>query len=876
MNIDLSYLPRPQRRSVKRALAAIHAQCDQWRDVDVTALLAAADRLRADTDRTIGTDPDDHVTAFALAAIAAGRALGYTHHDVQLLAGFVLAAGDVAEVRTGEGKTLIATLPAVSYALGGHQVHVMTANEYLARRDAAWMAPVYAALGVTVAHVDGDQSLADRKAAYEADVVYGTAAQFGFDYLADHLVIDPADVCQAQRTVAIVDEADALLLDDARTPLIISGEPAKPVDLAQVDEFARTLSPYGYDIYPENRVVALTESGAEQAEVFFEVESVTMVPRLYAAIDASLRAHYCYRKDREYLVVDGEVVIVDESTGRPQPGRRWQHGLHEALEVKEQVAVRQPLATVAQITIPSLLALYDRVAAMTGTASTDAGEFASTYQMATVSVPTNQPVRRIDADDVLFVNRTAKFAALTAHIAQCRSNGQPVLIGAPTVADAERVSEALQAVSVPHELISAKHLGREASVVALAGLPGAVTVATNMAGRGVDIVLGGNVDAFIDRCQTDRAFALEHQIDVDTDDVSLRTQCAARCMLYAQQVRDAGGLCVLATARHSARRIDEQLRGRSGRQGDPGYSQFYLSLDDELLTMFAADSARSVVRRAAGPDGSITHPTVTKLIASAQEKVERTGRESREALNRFQRVIDAQQRQIYSWRESLVSDDPVAAMTSIIAGAYRRVLDGRLPLRGAIDPTMRLGQALRVAFDADQDTNEDTDEYSDAVRHIDDPYQSDLGHGFHEPGSVDWNLIVSFAASPADFVDSALADRCDAVYISRRRDDIDELADQLAAECVAAFQRRHAEDMLAPLQVTILRLLDNEWQAHLQDLEALTAAANLRQVGKLDPLVEFTREATELFDDLVSTLLAQVARLVALANITRNPAPAAV
>ena len=616
-------LPRAHRRLLRTGLEGVRTHRAALEHLDDAGLLAAAAAVRGTIDRTV---PGWMEYPFALACIAARRALQMDPYDTQILAALAIGHGTLAEVRTGEGKTLLATLPAAAFALAGVKVHVMTANEYLAARDADWMRPVFAQLGLTVGAVDAHPSPWRRQEAYAADICYGTASQFGFDYLNDHLVLDANQRAQRGHDVAIVDEADALLLDDARTPLIISGPPGDGSQLHDVTEFVAGLDPDCVDVDLEQRTALLNDAGFDVAEERFAT-SLTGDPQLLAEIYAALKARFCYRRDKEYIVQNGAVHIVDESTGRTQEDRRWQHGLHEAIEAKEGLEVKLPASTLGSITVPAYLAMYDHVGAMSGTAAADSDEFGDTYGLHVIEIPTHRPRVRVDADDLLFVDAAAKFDALLDAIATRAANGQPVLVGAPTVADAERISDLLAEAGVDHALLTARHPDREAGIIAQAGRPGQVTVATNMAGRGVDILLGGDPE--------------RHAADTGEDLAVIRPAFAAD----REAVLAAGGLAVLATARHASRRVDDQLRGRSGRQGDPGFSQFYLSLDDELLEIFATPIARSLVARAATDRSApISHRAVSKLIATAQEKLESAHREARRATNEFATAVVEQQR----------------------------------------------------------------------------------------------------------------------------------------------------------------------------------------------------------------------------------------
>jgi preprotein translocase subunit SecA len=813
MSVDLSTFPREHRRRFAALLAATLERIEELRPLrseDLPAAAAELRRLLAVPGAT--SDPAWVVEPFALAATAARLTLNLDPFEVQVLAALVLAKGALAEVRTGEGKTLIATLPTVAFALAGRQVHVMTANPYLAARDAEWMRPLYEALSLTVASVDAHPSLWRRQTAYRCDIVYGTASQFGFDYLNDHLIKESSRRCQLRREVAIVDEADALLLDDARTPLIIAGAPRGSDDVQACAAFVTTLPDSAVDVDLSFKVAMLNDEGFDLAESFFDRTDLTSDVRLLADIYAALRARFCFERDKDYLVQEGLVVIVDESTGRLQPDRRWQNGLHEAIEAKEGVVVHQPSPTLGSITVPSYLANYEVVSAMTGTAMSDKEEFNDVYGLHVFSVPTHRTTLRIDADDLLFVSTAAKFTTLAADVAARHAQGQPVLIGAPTVADAERISALLESLNLHHDLLSARDLAREAAIIAQAGRSGAITVATNLAGRGVDILLGGDV----------QRFAAANGLD--SADLSEAFQ-ADRARVLA-----AGGLAVLGTARHTSRRIDDQLRGRAGRQGEPGFTQFYLSLEDDLLSVYSSDTARAVVSRAAASnDDPISHKMVTKLVASAQAKVENLQRDARRSTNEFASAHIAQQTTLYAWRDSLVDEDPRAAILSILRPALRTFF-----------ANLSAGEGLPL-----------TD--------IDDTV---LLRGL----SFGLELIPHWADLDADAVLPDL----------RALPDPDAI-DRLAVRMLDEFLSRNdgvASDLEPMLRMVALAKLDEGWYEHLELLDAARDASRLRSSGQLKPQTEYVFESARLFQGFTEGFFSEVGQLVALGVLSASPPPA--
>ena len=797
MSDPVSQLPRAYRRRFESDAAGIKSRRAELQGASLEELSKLASDLRQLSKQGSAIDAAgdrllqvDRVESFALAAVAAERTLGLSPYAVQVLAGLALSYGALAEVKTGEGKTLVATLPAVAFALAGNQVHVMTANQYLAERDAAWMKPVYEALGLTVGSVDDHPSKWRRQRAYSCDIVYGTASQFGFDYLNDHLVSSDSLRCQRRREVVIVDEADALLLDEARTPLIISGTPSGSEDLVLCAEFVASLDPSLVDVDLSEKVAMLNDDGFALAESFFDREDLTQDVRLLADLYAALRARFCYRKDKEYLVRDDAVLIIDESTGRTQDDRRWQNGLHEAIEAKEGLTVRRSAPTLGSITIPALLSLYDLVGAMTGTALSDKAEFNDVYGLHVISIPTNKSVQRIDAPDILFPTASAKFAALTADVVARHAHQQPVLIGAPTVADAHTISDLLTAQGVSHEVLSARDPRREAEIIANAGRPGAVTVATNMAGRGVDILLGG------DPKQT----------------LSGETPSEARSRIESDRLRvlSAGGLAVLATARHSSRRIDDQLCGRAGRQGEPGFTQFYLSLDDELLDIYANDMAKEMLSRAT-ESTMFSNKMVSRLVATAQGKIESLYKETRRSTNEFAAPIMLQQTTLYQWRDELLTLPPRDAVLSFLRPAWR------IQAASGIEP------GLLPTFGLDAVPDWVDDEVSKKLVELPDP-------------------------SAMDYLANKMLD----AFVSRNEGmDV---------------------EPLGMLRATALAKLDAGWHEHLVLVESAKSASKLRSTAQLRPSAEFIREASSLFQIFTEQCFLEFAQVVAFGNITRRPA----
>ena len=646
--VDLSSLHRSQRSGYKRALVEI-AGLD-YTDLDDAALFAhigeLATWMRADPTRPLEARGE----TFALVAEAAARILGQRPYLVQHLGALVVTDGQIAEMATGEGKTLSSALAVAWAALAGFQVHVMTANDYLAGRDASWMGTLYAALGLSVGVTLDTTPAADRHAAYRCDVVYGTATQFGFDYLNDHLVVSHEAQAQRDHQWAVVDEADALLIDDARTPLIISGAGlAEQVDRVQWASWAAGLREHDYEFDLADHQVWLTEAGMRSAERCARVPSLFHRPQLVSAVQAALHARVLTKNGRDYLVVGQEgaqfVGIVDEGTGRVLDGRRWRDGIHEAIEAKEGLPVRAEMHTLASITIPSYLARYDHVGGMSGTAKSAEDELAHLYDLPVLQIPTHRPRIRLDLHDVLYSTLDEKMDALVADITRRHQLGQPVLVGAPTVEDAHMVSERLSAAGLVHHVLSARHPEVEAAVIAQAGRVGAITVATNMAGRGVDILLGGDPEKLA------RAASVDGTVDPGT----LAT-ARAQCAIERDEVLAAGGLAVLATARHSSKRIDEQLRGRGGRQGEPGTSQCYLSCEDELVAPLITGRISLVLDRIATLRGeAIQHRIVDSMVDDAQARIEGNHIAARGKQAGFDKVYAAQMAEVYRFRDAVLT-----------------------------------------------------------------------------------------------------------------------------------------------------------------------------------------------------------------------------
>ncbi|MDH5290541.1 MAG: preprotein translocase subunit SecA, partial [Acidimicrobiia bacterium] len=609
---------------------------------------------------------------FAVVREAASRVIGQRHYDVQLIGGSALHWGSVAEMKTGEGKTLVSTLPVYLNALAGKGVHVVTVNDYLASRDAEWMGRVHRWLGLRIGLVvPGNTDTAFKQAQYNCDITYGTNNEFGFDYLRDNMARSLDGMTQRGHFYAIVDEIDSILIDEARTPLIISGRARGAADL-----YYRQLErDVHYDVDEEKRLVAPTDEGVDKVEEILGVENLYdgVQGDLVHQLQAALRAKELFHRDKDYLVADGEVKIVDEFTGRILEGRRWSDGLHQAVEAKERVKIKEEQQTLATVTLQNYFRMYDKLAGMTGTALADAAELETTYGLAVVQIPTNRPMVRQDAPDLIYKTEESKFAAVVDDLEERVAKGQPVLVGTASVEKSEKLGRLLEQRGVSHEILNAKQHFREAEIVAQAGQPGVVTVATNMAGRGVDIILGGNAEKLAER--DTRAEGLDPASDEGAAHLQKRLDYwTPICEDNGKEVRDVGGLYVLATERHESRRIDDQLRGRSGRQGDPGESRFYLSLEDDLMRIFATGAMSWVMDRALPDDVPIESKMVTKSVERAQNTVEQRNAEVRKNVLKYDEVFNQQRKVIYKRRQQILEQGDLRDETIEAIGTVAQTL----------------------------------------------------------------------------------------------------------------------------------------------------------------------------------------------------------
>ncbi|MCK7593950.1 preprotein translocase subunit SecA [Pseudomarimonas salicorniae] len=761
--------------------------------------------------------------AFAVMREAARRVLGMRHYDVQLIGGMVLHLGKIAEMRTGEGKTLVATLPVYLNALSGKGVHVVTVNDYLAKRDSAWMGKVYNWLGLSVGVVYPGMPHADKKGAYGSDITYGTNNEFGFDYLRDNMALSKDDRFQRGLNFAIVDEVDSILIDEARTPLIISGPADESPELyirvnRVVPELQRQASEDAEgDFYVDEKgkQVHLSEQGMEHAEALLrEAGIIGADDSLYDGqniqvvhhLNAALRAHHLFQRDVDYIVRDGEVVIVDEFTGRTLPGRRWSDGLHQAVESKEGVPIQRENQTLASITFQNYFRMYGKLAGMTGTADTEAYEFQTIYGLEVVVIPTHRPMVRKDTPDLVFLKKEAKFRAVVEDIRDCHKRGQPVLVGTTSIEVSELIAQILTNEKIPHEVLNAKQHEREAQIVAQAGRPGAVTIATNMAGRGTDIVLGGNLEAEL------------HELGENPDPADVEKVKAQWKERHAK-VLEAGGLHIIGTERHESRRIDNQLRGRSGRQGDPGSSRFYLSLEDNLMRIFAADWVQKAMAfLGMKEDDAIEDKLVSRQIEKAQRKVEAHNFDIRKNLLDFDDVSNDQRKVIYEQRNDLLeAEDVHDSVLGIRDDVFTATVHKHVP-PGSIDEQWDLPGLEREL-------------------------ESDFGL------RVD---LKAMAEADEDLTAEVIAER------------IRELGNQVFAakeEQVGAEMMRQLEKHL------MLNVLDQSWKEHLARMDYLRQGIHLRGYAQKQPKQEYKRESFELFSEMLDKVKRDLITLLARVRI---------
>lgn len=756
--------------------------------------------------------------AFAVVREAAKRTLGQRHYDVQIMGGAALHKGNIAEMRTGEGKTLVATLPSYLNALAGRGVHVVTTNDYLAERDSEWMGRIHRFLGLKVGVILANMTPAERREAYLADITYGTNNEFGFDYLRDNMAWSLEECVQRDHFFAVVDEVDSILIDEARTPLIISG----PADKATkwYVEFANLVGKLQRDVHYEidekKRTIGILEDGVTRVEELLQIGNLYEAANtpMIGYLNNAVRAKELFKRDKDYVVMNGELLIVDEHTGRMLAGRRYSEGLHQALEAKERIEIKDENQTLATITLQNYFRLYDKLSGMTGTAMTEASEFHQIYKLGVVPIPTNRSMVRIDQPDLVYKTEAGKFIAVTADIAEKYRKGQPVLVGTVSVEKSEELSSFLRKAGVPHEVLNAKHHEREAAIIARAGVKGAVTVATNMAGRGTDIMLGGNPEFMAD-------FELQRRGISPVDDAEQYekawpeeiTRQKAAVAVGHEEVIALGGLYVLGTERHESRRIDNQLRGRSGRQGDPGESRFYLSLQDELMRRFNSGMVERFLTAAGIPeDAPIESKMVSNAIRSAQTQVESQNFEMRKNVLKYDDVMNRQRQVVYGERRMVLEGadikDQVATFVSDTLTAY-------------------VSMATSEGYSEDWDL----DTLWNALKTI-------------YPISFTIDELIARVGSRAgldeEFLTAAVIEDCKAAYAKRE--------ESLGSEAMRELERK-----------VLLSVLDRKWREHLYEMDYLQEGIGLRAMAQRDPLVEYQREGFDLFSAMMDAIKEEIA-----------------
>ena len=792
-------------KRMSRMVDQINSLEEQIAGLDDSALTAKTDEFRRRAGE--GESPEDLMSeVFAVVRETARRTLDMRHFDVQLIGGMVLYEGKIAEMRTGEGKTLVATLPAYLTAVCGGTVHVVTVNDYLAARDADWMGKIYQFLGLTVGVIVSGQDPESKRSAYACDIVYGTNNEYGFDYLRDNMAFGIEDRVQRSRNFAIVDEVDSILVDEARTPLIISGSADDSTDLyVKINHIIPKLvrqheeeGPGDFSVDEKNKQVFLTEDGHESAEAMllesgllnegsslYDVGNISLVHHLYAA----LRAHSLFQRDVDYIVRDRQIVIIDEFTGRMMTGRRWGEGLHQAVEAKEGVPIQQENQTLAAITFQNLFRLYDKLSGMTGTADTEAVEFQQIYGLEVMVIPTNMAMIRDDQPDLVYRTQSEKFSAILSGIEHCRDKQQPVLVGTASIETSEYLSGILRQSGIDHEVLNAKHHEREAGIIAQAGRPGAITIATNMAGRGTDIVLGGNLDMELaDLGEGQKA-----------EQASIREQWQQR----HKEVVDAGGLHVLGTERNESRRVDNQLRGRCGRQGDPGSSRYYLSMEDNLMRIFGSERVAGLMEKLGMEEGeAIEHSWVTRAIENSQKKVEGRNFDTRKQLLEYDDVANEQRKVIYEQRNRLMEMDDISdtvgmARTEVV----NELIDVHLP-----------PESLEEQWDVPS-------------------LETDVEARF--------GLTMPISQWLAE--DDALHEET--------------LRERIESEVIGAYEQKAAgvgEEVIRHLEKAVmLRVLDEQWKDHLAQMDHLRQGIGLRGYAQKNPKQEYKREAFEMFTDVL-------------------------
>ena len=828
-------------KKLDKTAQAVEALEDEYRKLTDEQLRGKTDEFKARLAK--GETLDDLLPeAFAAIREADDRILGMRPYHVQILGGIVLHQGRIAEMKTGEGKTLVATLPAYLNALTGKGVHIVTVNDYLARRDSEWMGKVHRFMGLSVGLIVHDMEPADRRKAYACDITYGTNNELGFDYLRDNMVIRQSDLVQREHAYAIVDEVDSILIDEARTPLIISGQGSKSTELYEkADAVVRALKrDEHYTVDEKKKAVALTDEGAQRVETAFQIDNLNDPDNseLNHHIHCALRAHALMKRDVDYVVQNGQVVIVDEFTGRLMVGRRYSEGLHQAIEAKEHVKVERESRTLATITFQNYFRMYGKLAGMTGTAKTEEGEFQAIYSLDVVEIPTNKPNIRKDLNDQVYKTKAAKFNAVLASIEEHHKTGQPVLVGTVTVETSEMVSDMLKRRGIPHEVLNAKNHAKEAEIVAQAGHFGAVTIATNMAGRGTDILLGGNPDFLARRAMRQQGFdeeiieaATGHNEDVPQEILDARATYQTLYSEFKQKtdaeherVLQTGGLHIIGTERHESRRIDNQLRGRAGRQGDPGSTQFFISLEDDLMRLFGSERIGAMVDRLGLKDDEpLEAGMLTKQIESAQKRIEGRNFEIRKNVLEYDNVMNRQREVIY--------------------GQRRRVLLGE----NVHDSILKMADSV-IDYGMQHDcVSEEPSEWN--VKELTNYLE---------------NLFLrhAFIAAHEDMVKDG---------------DKDGLVSAMQAEARDFYQEREAlltglgVDMREFERVMLLSAVDNRWMDHIDAMDQLRDGIGYRAYAQKDPVVEYKIESAHMFDELIHLIREDTVRRIYQARVERTP-----
>ena len=851
-----SYSERELKRvyPIQQKVLALEETYKAKSDAELKAVTPALKERLANGETLDDILPD----AFAVCREASDRVLGMRHFPVQVIGGIILHQGRISEMRTGEGKTLVATLPAYLNALTGKGVHIVTVNDYLAKRDSEWMGKVYRFLGLSVGLIIHGLDTQQRRDAYACDITYGTNNEFGFDYLRDNMVIYKRDKVQRGHNYAIVDEVDSILIDEARTPLIISGQGDKSTDLYErADRFARTLKCYrvaetdskeehddvdgDYIVDEKAKTVTLTASGVTKAEEYFGVENLTDGDnmQLQHHINQAIRAHGIMQRDVDYVVKDGEVIIVDEYTGRLMLGRRYNEGLHQAIEAKEGVKVERESKTLATVTFQNFFRMYDKLAGMTGTAMTEADEFMEIYKLDVIEIPTNKPVQRVDHHDVVYKTEKAKFNAVIENIVECHEKGQPVLVGTISIEKSELLSGMLKRRGIRHEVLNAKYHEKEAEIVAQAGQYGAVTIATNMAGRGTEIMLGGNAE-YMAKAQLRKAGYDDEVIseatgfaDTDDEQVSearqmfreLMDQYRAEISVEAEKVRAAGGLFIIGTERHESRRIDNQLRGRAGRQGDPGETRFFMSLEDDLMRLFGGERIQNMMNMiGADDDMPIEAKILTNSIESAQAKVEARNFGIRKNVLQFDDVMNRQREIIYSQRDKVLDGEDISG---IIKNMIKETIDSTVD-RYLVDKEVHDNwnlEGLRDYFLGWLTTQEDLRYTTEQLGEVTDQQIKDM-----------------------------LNDRAEKIYAAREA--------QFTPPITREIER-----------VVLLRNVDMKWMQHIDDMEELKRGMHLRGYAQKDPVVEYRIEGFDMFDAMIESIREDTVKMMFTIRLRTNEEP---